>query len=158
MTACSSMKRWRSFISPTRLPNADLSLPDTAVVFNTSTCPLWPHTQISTELALCLLWFLNYQRCKAISILNCIVFGVYLLVESPPQYGYTVQLISGIMNCACLKLHFIKIIRFFKKWLNGSNTSYIDCSLQKNSIGSCSLYTNKQKNSQVTSTLSFISK
>lgn len=38
------MERPNTFTGPTTLANADLSLPDAAVVFNTATCPWRPHT------------------------------------------------------------------------------------------------------------------
>lgn len=44
MMACPSMKGPYGFIRPTTLANADLSLPDAAVVFNAATCPWRPHT------------------------------------------------------------------------------------------------------------------
>lgn len=47
--ACLSMKRLYGFIGSTTLANADLSLPDTAVVFNTATCLWRPHTHTHTH-------------------------------------------------------------------------------------------------------------
>lgn len=44
VTACPAMKRPYAFTGPTTLANADLSLPDTAVVFSAAACPRRPHT------------------------------------------------------------------------------------------------------------------